>query len=66
MADPTGGWASFFINQGVAIAVLAFLLVRLESRMTRLEQLLQQLADRSFAQAGGTVYVPPTTPKQPA
>jgi hypothetical protein len=42
---------TWVINQGVAVGVLVYLLVRLEARMGRLETLLQQLADRAFTQA---------------
>jgi hypothetical protein len=40
-------WIQWLVNQGVAIAVLAFLLIRLESRMTRLERLLALIATRT-------------------
>ena len=52
-------FVSFLINQGVAVGVLVFLLVRLESRMAKLETLLQSLNDRAFAQSGG--YLPPAS-----
>ena len=64
MATPSTDLLTFAVNQGVAVFVLVFLLVRLETRMARLEQLLQTLADRAFIQAGGT-YVSPTDPKAP-
>jgi hypothetical protein len=40
-------WVQWLVNQGVAIAVLAFLLIRLESRMARLERILQLIATYS-------------------
>lgn len=39
----------WLINQGVAIAVLAFVLVRVDSRLTQMLVTLQQLADKMTA-----------------
>ena len=47
MEDPTGGWLKIILDQGVAVAVLAFLLIRLESRMAKLEAVLSAMADRT-------------------
>lgn len=55
MDDPSGGWLSYFINQGVAIAVLVFVLVRLEARLARLESVLLQIAARE----GLSIQIPP-------
>jgi hypothetical protein len=52
MSDANTDWLTWLLNQGVAVAVLAFLLVRLEARLARLESQLQQLVDAdAFARA---------------
>ena len=53
MGNTPSEWVQWCVNQGVAVAVLAFLLVRLEARLARLETLIQTLIDARLGAAPG-------------
>jgi hypothetical protein len=66
MPNVSQDFLTWLVNQGVAVAVLVFLLVRLESRMAKLETLLQQLADRAYGQAAQQYQNPTGTGHSPS